>query len=196
MQSYHYKSAAPETVAIVVDYYQAKDRFLGQLNDLGKLIGGKVAPMHDVGSNFAGGVKLSDSRELDAHWCRPDEWGFRGLRSAPKLPKGITKEERAAIRAEHERLQQLWQEHCPARLSSAEYWDRLSINTGNLWLCGGIMFEHQNTAYFNLGFSISQADHEAALAAGQPTSGWIEGASEILPSEYQTARQAKLEARA
>lgn len=59
-------------------------------------------------------------------------------------------------------------------------------------MCGGIKFEHQGTAYFLLGFDINQANHQAKVAAGQPSSGWIEGAIEILPSEYETARQAKV----
>ena len=188
---YHYKSEAPQTVAIVQEYFQAKAHFRQQLDALGAVIGGKVAPMHDIDSNFAGGVKLSGSRELDVHWCRPDEWGYRSLRSKAVPPKGISKEERAAIRAEHERLLTIWREHCPARLSSLDYWDRLNVNTGNLLLCGGVMFERQGVAYFCLGFQINKAEHTEQVAAGQPTAGWIEGAVEILPSEYEAARTAK-----
>ncbi|WP_417777117.1 hypothetical protein [Stutzerimonas xanthomarina] len=195
MQDYYYKSQAPETVAIVQEYYRAKDQFQQQLDALGQLFGGAVAPMHDITSHYAGGVKLSASRELDMHWCRPDEWGYRRLRTSAVPPKGISKEERAAIRAEHERLDATWTEHCPPRLSKHDYWDRLGVNTGNLLLCGGVMFEHGGLAYFHLGFEINKADHDEKVATGKPTSGWIEGAVEILPSELQAARVAKLEER-
>lgn len=186
-----YKSEAPETVAIVQEFYQAKAVLNERLVALGGLFGGTVAPMRDITSHFAGGVKLSASHELDAHWCRPDEHGFRSLRQKAAPPKGITKEQRAAIRAEHERLRGLWKEHCPARLNAHEYWDRLNVNTGNLLLCGGLKFEHQGVAYFCLGFGIDSDRHQANLAAGKPTAGWITGAVEILPSEYEAARLAK-----
>lgn len=196
MQNYFYKSESPEVVAIVREFYQAKDVLNEQLAKLGKLFGAAIAPMRDITSHFAGGVKLSDSRELDVHWCRPDEYGYRSLRQQAVPPKGITKEQRAAIRVEHERLRDLWKEHCPPSLDTHDYWDRLNLNTGSLLLCGGIKFEHQGVAYFALGFSINQADHEAKVAADQPTSGWISGAVEILPSEYEAARVAKLGERA
>lgn len=186
-----YKSEAPETVAIVQEFYQAKAVLNERLVALGHLFGGTVAPMRDITSHFAGGVKISASHELDAHWRRPDEYGFRSLRLKAAPPKGITKEQRAAIRAEHERLRELWKEHCPARLDTHEYWDRLNVNTGNLLLGGGIKFEHQGVAYFCLGFSIDAGQHQANVAAGKPTAGWITGAVEILPSEYEAARLAK-----
>ncbi|WP_025808360.1 hypothetical protein [Pseudomonas chlororaphis] len=186
-----YKSEAPETVAIVRQFYQAKAVLNERLVALGGLFGGTVAPMRDITSHFAGGVKLSASHDLDAHWRRPDEHGFRSLRQKAVPPKGVTKEQRAAIRAEHERLRELWKEHCPARLDAHEYWDRLNVNTGNLLLSGGIKFEHQGIAYFCLGFGIDSDRHQANVAAGQPTAGWIAGAVEILPSEYEAARLAK-----
>ena len=194
MADYFYKSSEPETVAIVQSFYVMKDAFSALLIALGEHFGGKVAPMRDVDSHFAGGVKLSGGAELDVHWCRPDDHGYRALRTAAKPGKGKSKEERAAIRAEHERLVALWNEHCPARLSCTEYWDRLGVNSGNLWLCGGIKFELDGVAYFHLGFQINKAEHHSQVAAGQPTSGWIDGAVEILASEYETARLAKLKA--
>jgi len=196
MQKYFYKSEAPDVVAIVQEFYEAKDLLNERLGELGKLFGGAIAPMRDLTSHFAGGVKLSASRELDVHWCRPDDHGYRSLRCKAVPPKGITKEQRAAIRAEHERLLNLWREHCPKRLDSHSYWERLNINTGNLLLCGGIKFEHQGVAYFCLGFDINQAQHEANVAAGKPSAGWITGAVEILPSAYEAARVAKLGERA
>lgn len=193
MSDYFYKSSDPATVSIVRDFYFQKDILSAQLVVLGMKFGGKVAPMRDITSHFAGGVKLSGGSEADVHWCRPDDHGYRSLRAAAKPGKGVSKEDRAVIRAEHERLVALWKEHCPERLDTHDYWDRLGINTGNLLLCGGIKFELNETAYFHLGFQINKAEHQANVAAGQPTSGWIDGAVEILASEYQTARAAKME---
>lgn len=193
MADYFYKSAAPAVVAIVRDFYTQKDALNAGLLALGKLFGGAIAPMRDLTSHYAGGVKLSASRDLDAHWCRPDDYGYRSLRAAAKLAKGTPKEERAAIRAEHERLLGQWREHCPPRLRSHGYWDQLGVNTGNLLMCGGIKFELDGTAYFHLGFAINEAEHLADVAAGKPTAGWIEGAIEILPSEFEAARKTKLE---
>jgi hypothetical protein len=191
MQHY-YKSEAPEVVATVREFYQAKGLMSEQLAELGKLFGGAIAQMRDITSHYAGGVKLPDSRDLDVHWRRPDEYGYRSLRARAVSPKGITKEQRKTIRIEHERLCELWAQHCPPRLRTHDYWGRLNVNTGNLMLCGGIKFEHQGIAYFALGFDINMADHEAKVAAGKPTSGWINGAVEILPSEYEAARLAKV----
>lgn len=194
MNSYYYKSTAPAVVAIVREFYQQKDALNEAMHRLGKVFGGDIAPMRDITSHFAGGVKLSGGRELDVHWRRPDDWGYRSLRQNPSIPKGLAKDERAAIRAEHERLQVLWRENCPARLDSHSYWDRLNINTGNLLLCGGIKFEFDGTAYFHLGFQINEVEHLANVGAGKPSSGWIEDAVEILPSEFEAARTARLKA--
>lgn len=191
MQHY-YKSQSPDVVAIVQDFYEAKEQLDEQLNKLGDVMGGEIARMRDVTSLFAGGVKLPADRSLDVHWRRPDEHGFRSLRTAAVPPKGITKEEREAIRAEHGRLIALWRENCPERLDTHIYWERLNLNTGNLLMCGGIKFDHQGVAYFILGFEINEARHLANVEAGQPSAGWIAGAVEILPSEYEAARKAKL----
>lgn len=193
MNSHFYKSEAPATVAIVREFYAQKDALNAGLLALGQLFGGAIAPMRDITSHYAGGVKLSDSRDLDVHWRRPDDFGYRSLRAAAKPAKGTPKEERAAIRAEHERLLNLWREHCPPRLSAHNYWGQLGVNTGNLMLCGGIKFELDGTAYFHIGFQINKAEHHANVAAGQPTAGWIEGAIEILTSEFEAARKAKNE---
>ncbi len=177
MQKYFYKSEAPDVVAIVQEFYQAKDLLNERLGELGKLFGGAIAPMRDITSHFAGGVKLSASRELDVHWCRPDDHGYRSLRCKAVPPKGITKEQRAAIRAEHERLLNLWKEHCPKRLDSHSYWERLNINTGNLLLCGGIKFEHQGVAYFCLGFEAAHGP-DGVRPSGQQLYAKIKKSSE------------------
>jgi hypothetical protein len=193
MTDYFYKSTAVTTVGIVREFYVQKAALKAGLTTLGHLFGGDVAPMHNITDHFAGGVKLSTSRELDVHWCRPDEFGYRSLRQAAKPVKGTPKDERASIRAEHERLLTLWRDNCPARLDSHRYWDQLGVNTGNLLFCGGIKFELDGTAYFHLGFQINHAEHLSNTAAGKPSSGWIEGAVEILASEFQAARTSKLE---
>lgn len=191
MSRYFYKSESPATVAIVREFYRAKAAQKAAMVKLGELLGGAIAPMHDITSYFAGGVKLSSSRDLDVHWCRPDDYGYRSLRTAAKLVKSTPKEDRAAIRAEHARLLTVWREHCPARLSSHDYWSRLGVNTGNLLMCGGVKFELDGVAYFNLGFPIDENAHTAKVAAGQPSYGWIEGAVEIMASEYEAALTAK-----
>lgn len=193
---HHYKSSATATVAIVQELYQAKAELRRQSAKLGELFGGDIAPMSNLSTLYAGGVKLSHDKALDVHWRRPDEWGFRQLRVKAVPAKGTDKKERAAIHAEHERLLTLWRDNYPARIERHSYWDRLGVNTGNLLLCGGAMFEHQGTAYFVLGFQIDQAKHDANVAAGEPSAGWIEGAIEILPSEYAAAAEAFQEAKA
>lgn len=184
---HHYKSTAPATVAIVKEFYEAKAELRAKSAKLGELFGGEVASMASLSDLYAGGVKLSHDRALDVHWRRPDEWGFRTLRTEAMPPKGTEKKERAAIRAEHERLITLWRDNYPARVNKHDYWERLGVNSGNILMCGGVLFEHQGTAYFLLGFQIDEADHLAKVAEGKPTSGWIEGAVEILPSEYSEA---------
>lgn len=184
---HHYKSTAPATVAIVQELFQAKAELRAKSAKLGELFGGDIAPMKDLTSLYAGGVKLSAAKALDVHWRRPDDWGYRELRTKPVIPKGTEKKDRAAIRTEHERLLTLWRDNYPVSVSTHDYWDRLGINTGSLLLCGGALFAHQGVAYFLLGFAINQAEHEANRASGKPTSGWIEGAIEILPSEYSAA---------
>ncbi|WP_282338527.1 hypothetical protein [Pseudomonas sp. PS02288] len=191
--AHFYKSSASETVATLLDLAFAKETHRAALDRLGNLFGGKVAGMHDLDSHFAGGVRLPSSDELTIHWCQPDDYGYQRLRNSPKLPKGMPKEERTAYREEHQRLLTLWRENCPPRLSVHRYWERLGVNTGNLLLCGGVMFEQGGVAYFHLGFQIDQLEHEANRAAGKPSSGWIEGAVEIVFSEYEKARAAKNE---
>lgn len=85
--NYFYKTKALSPVAIVRDFYKQKDAQLEAMDRLGKLFGGAIAPMHDITSYFAGGVKLSKGRELDVHWRRPDEYGYRSLRQNAVPPK-------------------------------------------------------------------------------------------------------------
>jgi len=81
--------------------------------------------MYSGSDSYIGGVKISDNRDLDVHSLRPDEYGYRALRHVAKPENGTTKEARAAYKDEHERLNALWQEHCPARISKDDAWKAL-----------------------------------------------------------------------
>lgn len=189
MQQHYYRSTAPTVVAIVEDYFNQRETLRLAANRLGEAFGGEVALLRAMTDIRPSGVKLSSDRSLDSHWCRPDQWGFRTLRVKPKTAKGMPKAEREALQVEHQRLVQLWQEHCPASLDVHQFWSRLGVNTGSLLLSGGLFFVQHDAAYFCLGFYINQAEHLANVIAGKPSSGWIEGAEEILPSHYDAARR-------
>lgn len=186
---YHYRSTNPDVVAIVQDCFNQREALRLAANQLGEVFGGEVALLRSSSDIRPSGVKLSSDLSLDVHWCRPDQWGFRTLRVKPKTVKGMPKLEREALMVEHQRLVQLWEQHCPAALDVHAFWARLGVNTGNLWLSGGLFFVQHSTAYFCLGFDIDQAEHLANVAAGQPSAGWIDGAEEILPSHYDAARR-------
>nr|WP_314583871.1 hypothetical protein [uncultured Pseudomonas sp.] len=189
MQQYHYRSTDPAVVAIVQDCFNQRQALRLAADRLGEAFGGEVALLRSTTDVMPGGIKLKGGQELDVHWCRPDQWGFRRLRVKPKTAKGMPKAEREALQVEHQRLVQLWQEHCPASLDVHAFWDRLGVNTGNLLLSGGLFFTQHGAAYFCLGFAIDQAEHLVNVAAGKPSAGWIEGAEEILPSHYDAARR-------
>lgn len=125
-------------------------------------------------------MKISGSRELDVHWRRPDDYGYRALRNAAKPEKGATKEARAAYKAEHEHLTNLWNEHCPARLSKDDVWKAIGIDWGSVWLSGGVFFEHEGFVCLNLGFQL------------KPDGENVDGATEIVSSEFEAARQVDL----
>lgn len=191
MADFFYKSNDPAAVAVVSEFYAKKDVLTDGMVILARLFGGEVAGMRSATTHFAGGVKLSRSTDLDDHWCRPDKFGYRSLRRSAKTAKGISKEDRVAITTEHERLLALWKDNCPASVPVLTYWTQLGINSGNVMLSGGVKFELDGTAYFHLGFQINETDHQANVEAGKPTCGWINGAVEILSSEYETAREAR-----
>lgn len=191
MADYFYKSNEPAAVAVVNEFYTQKNVLMDGMVILARLFGGEVAGMRSASTHYAGGVKLSTSSDLDAHWRRPDKFGYRSLRSSAKPIKGISKEDRAAINTEHERLLALWKNNCPVHLPVLKYWTQLGINSGNIILNGGVKFALDGTAYFHLGFQINEADHLANVAAEKPTAGWINGAVEILSSEYEAAREAR-----
>ncbi|WP_281686727.1 hypothetical protein [Pseudomonas citronellolis] len=191
MDSFYYCSTTPRIVALVRAWYLQRDVFEAQRKQLGEAFGAEASVMRGIDSQYIGGLKLPPAPDLDVHWRQPDNYGFRNLRTAGQPPKGSSKTERAAIRKEHARLVALWQEYCPKRISSHSTWQQLGINTGNLLLCGGIMFEIGGAAYFNLGFPINEHEHLAKISNHQPSYGWIEGAEEILSSVYFAARDQK-----
>lgn len=192
MDSFYYRSSTPRIVAQVRAWFLQRDVFEDQRKKLGEAFGAEASVMRGIDSQYIGGVKLQgSSADLDVHWRQPDNYGFRQLRNAGQPPKGASKAARAAIRKEHARLTELWQEHCPRRVSCHSTWQEIGVNTGSLLLSGGVMFELDGAAYFNLGFPINEHEHLAALANGKPSYGWIEGAEEILPSVYIAARDRK-----
>ena len=117
MGSYYYITTAPSVLNAVATWDAKRAAFHAQRIKLGQMFGGDASPMYSSSDNYVGGVKLSADRELDVHWRRPDEYGYRALRNAAKPEKSTPKEARAALKLEHERLVAQWKEHCPARIS-------------------------------------------------------------------------------
>lgn len=183
MSSYHYKTTSPSSLAAVSEWEAKKADFDTKRENLAAVFGGPGSPMYSGSDSYVGGVKISDSRDLDVHWRRPDEYGFRALRNAAKPQKGATKEARAAYKAEHERLTALWQEHCPERISKDDVWKALGVDWGSVWLSGGVFFKHEGAIYLNLGFQLKEGSEQ------------VEGAAEIVASEFEAARQQVLNQR-
>ncbi len=181
--SYHYKTTSPTVLDAVRAWGEKLKAFHAQRKKLAKVFGGEGSPMYSGNDKYVGGVKISASRELDAHWCRPDDHGYRALRNAPKIPKGTEKSARAEIKAEHDRLQALWVEHCPARISADDTWKAIGLGWGTIWLSGGVFFELDGTVYLHLGFKLSNNGDQ------------VEGATEIMASELEAARQQVLQLR-
>ena len=177
MSNYMYKTTAPAVVAAVIAWEAKRKEWDAQRAKLGQVFGGETSPMRSGSRSYVGGVKLSASRDLDVHWCRPDQYGYRALRSSAKPAKGTLKEMRAALVAEHERLSALWKEHCPASIDMDDAWEAIGLNPGALWMCGGVFFELDGVVYLNLGLSLEDGNAN------------IDGAAEILGSEFEAARQ-------
>lgn len=177
MSNYMYKTSAPAVIAAVTAWNAKRAAWDAQRAKLGQVFGGATSPMRSGSQSYVGGVKLSASRDLDVHWCRPDQYDYRALRSSAKPAKGTSKEDRAAQVIEHERLKALWEEHCPENIDQDEAWDAIGLNRGALWLCGGLFFELDGAVYLNLGIRLEDGVEQ------------IEGATEILGSEFDAARQ-------
>lgn len=177
MSSYLYKTVAPAAVQAVIDWNAKRAAWDEQRNKLGEIFGGAASPMYSGSRSYVGGIKLSAIRSLNVHWCRPDQYGYRALRSNPKHAKGTPKEDRAAAVAEHERLKALWAEHSPGTIDKDETWSAIGINTGALWMCGGVFFELDGVVFLNLGLQLEDGGEQ------------VEGATEILSSEFEYARQ-------
>lgn len=71
----------------------------------------------------------------------------------------------------------LWKEYCPANIDQDEAWEAMGLNPGALWLGGGVFFEMDGAVYLNLGIRLDDGVEQ------------IEGAAEILGSEFEAARQ-------
>jgi len=180
MSTYLYKTTAPSVVAAVIAWDAKRADWNTQRAKLGEVFGGDTSPMRSGSRSYVGGVKLSASRDLDVHWCRPDQYGYRALRSGAKPAKGTSKEDRATQVAEHDRLSALWKEHCPASIDQDEAWEAIGLNPGALWLGGGVFFELDGAVYLNLSVRLEDGSER------------IEGATEILGSEFEAARQTVL----
>ena len=183
MSSYFYKTTDASVLAAVAAWDAKLADFHAKREKMADVFGGPGSPMHSGGDKYVGGVKISASHDLDVHWRRPDEYGYRSLRSNPKPEKGASKEARAAYKAEHDRLTVLWQEHCPRRISKDDAWKALGVDWGSVWLSGGVFFKHDGAVYLNLGFQLKEGGEH------------VEGAAEIVASEFEKARAAKLSER-
>lgn len=181
MAEYYYRTETPAVLVAIIAWENKQAAFHNQRAKLAQVFGGDASPMYSGNDKYVGGIKLSASRDLDVHWCRPDQYGYRALRSLAKPEKGLPKEERVTYKTEHDRLTALWKEHCPARISMDDTWKAIGLNWGSIWLNGGVFFELDGVAYFHLGFQL-RSDGEQ-----------IEGAEELISSEYQAARRSKLE---
>ncbi|MBV4500422.1 hypothetical protein HU736_007155 [Pseudomonas sp. SWRI56] len=179
--SYFYKTESPKVLAAVRAWDEKKAAWHAQREKLGHVFGAASSPRYSGTRNYVGGIKLSASRELDVHWCRPDEYGYRSLRRAAKHVKGSDKEVRAAEKAEHQRLLDLWKEHCPDSIDQDEMWEAMGVERGGIWLSGGVCFEYNGIVYLNLG-SLTSTDG-------------VDGLVEVVSSEYEAARQRVLNAR-
>uniref|UniRef100_UPI001C5CB98B hypothetical protein n=1 Tax=Staphylococcus haemolyticus TaxID=1283 RepID=UPI001C5CB98B len=65
-----------------------------------------------------------------------------------------------------------------------EAWEAIGLNTGALWMCGGVFFELDGVVYLNLGLRLEDGNE------------CIEGAADLLGREFEAARQQVLVKRA
>lgn len=110
-------------------------------------------------------------------WCRPDQYGHRALRASPKHARGIEKEVRAGEKVEHQRMLDLWKEHCLQNIDQDKMWTAIDAHTGGIWLAGGVCFEQEDKAFMNLGCQANSKE--------------VDGLVEIVSSEYEAARHQK-----
>ena len=87
MSNYMYKTTAPAVVAAVIAWEAKRKEWDAQRAKLGQVFGGAASPMRSGNRSYVGGVKISASRDLDVHWCRPDQYGYLALRSSAKPTK-------------------------------------------------------------------------------------------------------------
>ncbi|MGY3024859.1 hypothetical protein ACVWXR_002694 [Pseudomonas lurida] len=90
MSTYMYKTTAPSVVAAVNAWDTKRAAWNAQRAKLGQVFGGETSPMRSGSRSYVSGVKLSASRDLDVHWCRPDQYGYRALRTSAKPAKGAS----------------------------------------------------------------------------------------------------------
>ncbi|MCV4344543.1 hypothetical protein [Pseudomonas capsici] len=173
--TYFYRTESPSVLAAVRGWMAKRVTWDAQREKLGQAFGGAASPMYSGSRSYVGGIKLSHSRELDVHWCRPDDHGYRALRTSAKHVKGSDKNVRAAEKLEHQRLLDLWTEHCPQNIDRDEAWKEIGVDPGSIWLGGGVFFELDGVVYLSFG-------SESSASA-------VDGVTEILGSEYEAARR-------
>lgn len=175
--SYKYKSADAAVVKAVQDHYARLQALAEATRNLGKLFGGKGITCTSGDSTWAYGIEFADMPRNTPHWTKPsrENKGYLSIRKNPVLPKGLSKEEREAIKVEHARLIELWKSNEPERVNAHDTWEAIGVKSGMRWLTGGVMFEHDGVAYFEMGFQLKDADT-------------IHGSIEITSSEYEQAK--------
>lgn len=101
--SYHYKTTAAAVLEALRAWDAKLEAFHLKREKMAETFGGPGSPMYSGNDKYVGGVKISASKELEAQWCRPDDHGYRPLRTAPNIPKGTDKPVPTEIKAEHAR---------------------------------------------------------------------------------------------
>ncbi|WP_263263024.1 hypothetical protein [Pseudomonas sp. RIT-PI-S] len=181
------RTNAPAVVATVQAWEQKVASFHQARLQLAQKLGGPVSSMRWLQAHYIGGVQLTGGVELDRHWRRPDQWGYRTLRKRPKIPRGMQLVKPEAIYAEHDRLLELWAAYCPERIDANEVWKALGIHLGSIALWGGRFFSCGQTAYILLGFRHDQQSPQKISERGDPSIDWAGEATVISFAEYEAA---------
>lgn len=176
MSQYFYKTTEPAALAAIAKINAEHQEFIRKCEALKEIFGGPGSSMSSGVYSYIGGVKIGYDAALDVHWKRPDQWGYRDLRSSPKIAKGTEAGEKAMIKLEHDRLVQLWKEHASVRVEKNGPWEAVGVGWGQLYISGGSYFGNGHTMYMTLGCAWPK--------------GAIENVEEIMASEYHDAWEA------
>ncbi|WP_246237912.1 hypothetical protein [Pseudomonas akapageensis] len=149
--SYFYKTESATVLAAARACDNKKAAWNAQREMQGQAFGGAASPMYSGSRNYVGGIKLSANTRLDVHCSRADKYGDRALRRAAKHVNDSDKEVRAAEKVEHQRSLDLWTERCPDVIDQDQMWQAIGVNTGGIWMTGGVCFESGGVVCLNLG---------------------------------------------